>query len=148
MKTTRIGLTFILIMTIGIFACTGLETKPQPSVCDSLEKSLLCELAAEQGMRIEDVGAVVQVANSILIGEGVYSKSQALTVMQHFRDILDNPVSYVFFKTEVEKYVSKYPGLLDVTQYYIDRFVDTKMMYRADRDLLIAWLDKQVEILK
>jgi len=136
----------MVLMLFMVAGCVGTQTAP--SVCDTVEKSMLCDLAQDQGVRLEDIGLVLIVVNSVAIGEGLYSKDQARAVLVDLRAILDNPVSYVFFRANVYDSVDKYPELLEVCKLYLDRFTTGRIMYKADRAILISWLDDRIEALK
>lgn len=139
----RIVLLLSLCLAIG---CAGLGDRP--SVCDTTEKSLLCDLSAEYGVRIEDIGNGLIIANSVAIGEGLYTREQARAVLVDLRAILDNPVSYAFFRLQVLDRVAKYPELILVAQQYFDELTTGQIMYKADRQMLCAWLDDRIEALE
>ena len=116
------------------------------SICEDIQTpSLLCRMAADKGVTLEMVGNALIIANAIAIAEGVYSKAQARGVLIELRGILDNPVSYLFFKQGLKKYVDRYPGLLQIATAYIDRFDITQVMYKADQELLVKFLSSQIE---
>jgi len=108
---------------------------------------MLCDMAKEAGVVLEDISNALVMANAVAIGEGVYTKTQALQVIVMLRKGLDNPVSYLFFQKNLKGYLDRYPGLLQVAHFYIDRFTSTRIMYRTDQELLIRWLDNQIEAL-
>ena len=127
--------------------CAGIGTRP--SICDTLtEPSQLCWLSEKYNVRLEDIGNGLIVANAVAIVQGVYTKEDAIAVMRDIRAILDNPVSYAFFKTGVDARVAFYPGLLEIaTVYFSELGGVTQIMYRTDRDILIGFLDKQIKML-
>jgi len=141
----------LIIMCAAVYlsqGCASVGTRP--SVCDTItEPSLLCEYSAEIGVRLEDVGTGLIVANAANIGLfKLYTTEQAVKVMKEIRAILDNPVSYAYFKGQIDQRLSQYPGLLQVAEAFFDTLgAQTQIMYRTDRDILIGFLDKQIEIL-
>ena len=131
---------------ISLIGCAG----QLPSVCDQItEPCRLCDLSRKYNVRLEDIGAGLIIANAVAIGEGLYTKQEALEVVQALRSILDNPVSYVYFRDEVYRYVNAYPGLLEVaTAYFNDIGSLTQVMYAKDRAILSEFLDQQIQGLK
>lgn len=137
----------LLVIVIGQ-GCAGIGTAP--SICETItEPSLLCDLSEKSGVRLEDIGNGLVIANAVAIGQGLYTKDQALKVMQEIRSILDNPVSYAFFKSGVYEKVKAYPGLIEVAEIYFEELgAKTQIMYRVDRDILTGWMDKQIKRLE
>jgi hypothetical protein len=140
----------LLVMLAAVWlapGCAGLKTLP--SVCDDLQTpSKLCEVSKKYGVRIEDIGNGLIIANAVAIGQGVYTKDEALKVMKEIRAVLDNPVSNAFFKAQVYLKVDTYPGLLEVASAYFSELGSlTQMMYAEDRRLLVGFLDQQIKIL-
>ena len=81
-----------------------------------------------------DNGNGLIVANEISIGQGLYTKEQAATVLKEIRDILKNPVSWASFKLEVYAQVDEYPGLFQVVDVYFKELENnTEMVYNTDR---------------
>lgn len=127
-----------------LFACANL-----PSVCDTMTgKSYLCDISKKYGVRLEDVGNGLIIINAVAISQGLYTKDQAKSVLEEIRALLENPITYSLFKAKVILKVDTYPGLLEVASVYFSELgmVD-KTIYAADRDLLIAWIDKQLGLL-
>lgn len=133
---------FALIMALCLFVgCAGL-----PSVCDDItEGSILCKISKEQGVRLEDVGNVLIIANAIAIGEGAYSIEQAIDVMKKIRALLDDPISYIGFKNGLKSTMTKYPGLIEIGSIYIDQFTGTRLMSNTDSEMLITFLDNRIK---
>ena len=140
----------LIIMCAAVYFAQGCAyLTPMPSVCDTIEgPSLLCDLSEKYKVRLEDIGNGLIIANAVAIGQGLYTRDQAVEVMKEIRAILDNPVSYAFFKAGVDEKVALYPGLLEIATVYFSELGGlTQIMYRTDRDILIGFLDKQIEIL-
>ena len=135
----------ILILILVLVGCAG----RLPTVCDEVKgPSLLCDTAERYGVRLEDVGNGLIIANAIAIAEGLYTIDEAVEVMTELRDILDDPITYVTFKVEVYKRMEKYPGLIEVATVYFDELGGmAKEIYPIDRKLLVGWLDKQIKTL-
>lgn len=141
-KMCKLFLVVFAMSTIG--GCGALAT--MPSVCDSVDpgESVLCDLAKDNKIRIEDVGNAFIFVNAIAIGEGVYTKEEAVEVCQALLDVLDTPITYIALRTELLDQVQKYPGLLEVAQSYMAIFNVDEDIYRKDRDLLIKWLNERI----
>ena len=140
----------LIVLALGLFlvftSCAMLSSGP--SVCEDIQTpSLLCKMADDRGVNLEAIGNALIIANAIAIGEGLYTKAQARDVLIELRGILDNPVSYLFFKQGLKRYIDKYPGLLIVATAYIDRFNMDQVMYPADQELLAGFLAAQIESL-
>jgi len=145
-RMIRWSLLGVFMFLCLIFGCAHLPGAP--SVCDDIKgRSLLCQMSEQSGVALEDIGNAFVIANAVAIGEGLYTKDQALDVMQEFLRFLEAPVSYVFVRNTVKQYTDKYPGLLVVSQMYVDRFISGRIMYKDDQEILKAWLAKQVKTL-
>lgn len=148
MKRNRM---YLVILVLATWAMLGASCAifPKTSVCDTLESpSYLCDISKKYGVRLEDVGNGLIIANAVAIGQGLYTKEQALVVLMEIRVFLDNPISYAAFKAHVYEQMDAYPGLLEVaTVYFSELGENTMIMFKADRDLLAGWLDKQIGIL-
>lgn len=140
MKKTILSLAILLALT----ACaTG------PSICDDTEDSYLCQIAEQNNVQLEDIGNVLIVANTVAIGNGRYTQAQAVEVLKEFRSRLEHPISYSFFRDTVRDRIESYPGLIEVADIYLSEFVGMyRIMYSADRTILIGWLDQQIERLR
>lgn len=136
---------FLILLLIAVMMTVGCVFNDLPSVCDQLEdKSYLCEIAQKHDIRLESVGTILVVANAVAIGEGVYTSTDALQVMQSIRCVLDQPISYLFFKDKVQGLTEKYPGLLEIADIYLNEFMSTQTMFVRDREILQGWLDKRI----
>uniref|UniRef100_A0A6H2A4Q1 Uncharacterized protein n=1 Tax=viral metagenome TaxID=1070528 RepID=A0A6H2A4Q1_9ZZZZ len=143
-RKALVGLLAALLAVI--IGCANMPALP--SACDSQTESMLCDLSKKYNVRLEDIGNGLIIANAIAISQNLYTKEEAVSVMKDIRAILDNPISYAFFKTEVYKHVDAYPGLLEVASiYFAELGAVSKMMYAADRKILIGWLNQQIKIL-
>jgi len=138
-------LLFLGILLAGI-ACRGIPLK---SVCDTIvDPSVLCDMSANLGMRLEEVGNVLIIANAVAIGQGLYTKGEALDVMVELLKILDNPVSYVYFWLQLDQAITDYPGLIEVQESYFEEFrQNSRIMYNTDREILVGFLANQIGIL-
>ena len=84
-----------------------------------------------------------------MIGEGKYTREQAVEALQEMRSALDNPISYLYFKTLVQDRVDKYPGLLEAGDIYLSSFASmSQIMCNEDREFLIGFIDKVIEGVK
>lgn len=143
MKIRSLFLMFLFV--VGLYAgCSHFSDLP--SVCDTIpsEESVLCDMAKERDIRVEDIGTVFIVANAVAIGEGLYTKEQAIEICRELRDLFDDPITYVTFKASVMDKVDKYPGLLDVALSYLGVFNFDVDIYPIDRQLIVDWLDEQI----
>lgn len=142
-KTIIIG--FLLFLLAG---CAGLQ---RASVCDTIVgPSELCQIAAKQGngVRLDDVGDLLIVANVAAIEAGFYTREKAIQVLEELRDILENPVSYAWFKGQVYLRVDQYPGLLEVATVYFSELGSlSRIMYASDQRILRDYLEKQIKVL-
>ena len=136
----------MILALVFLTSCSTIGMRP--SVCDDLsEPSLMCQTAAKFGVRLEDIGGALVIANTVAIASGTYSKADAVEVLSELRSGLLDPISYFAFRTNISLYVNKYPGLLEVAQMYINQFTSTNDILGTDRKLLLDWLDKQIEAL-
>lgn len=120
-----------LAIALVFTGCAGLGLDNLPSKCDVLtERSVLCELADKAGVRLEDVGNVLIVANTVAIGEGLYTKAQAQEVFKGIVRLLGGPdpdtrafITYAELRDGIMKLVNKYPGLFLIAESYLDMFM-------------------------
>ncbi len=139
-----------LLALLGVFTAVGCSGLPKlPSACDKLtERSYLCEICKKNGVRLEDVGNGLIIANAIAIGQGLYSKADALAVFKELRAVLNDPVSYAFFKAKVDEKMARYPGLIEVAVVYFNELSALDdVMFTGDKLLLIGWMDQQIRLL-
>lgn len=121
----------------------------RPSVCDGIQPgdSLLCQIAADHDIQLEDVGLALVAVNAVAIGEGLYTRDQAQEVINRLLLALDGSITYAVFRDRIMEYTEKYPGLLDVAQTYLDRFALSKQIRETDRDILRTFLQKRLKAL-
>lgn len=142
MKSIWILIFMLAIMLVG--GCTFL-----PSVCDNNDQpSVLCDIAEDSGMRLEDIGNTLIVVNAVAINEGEYTEQQAADILKEIRHAIDSPVSYLFFKAELEEKISGVPGLFAVASDYLSSFVNDDIMHEKDRMILMTWLDNRIDELE
>lgn len=135
----------VFISAFFLFSCAS--TKIAPSVCDkSPEDSFLCPAANTAGIRLEDLGNALIIANAIAIGQGLYSREQAL---EGYKDakvmISDESLTYSLFAKNLLIIDRQYPGLMDVLWSYFQVFVDQDVVMTSfDRALLVSWIDDRI----
>lgn len=139
--------TFIAVIGICLLLSACITT--MPSKCDTLtEPSLLCQIAQDKGVRLEDVGNILIVANAVAIGEGLYSRKDAARVLKELEVILEDPISYIVFHKAITSRLNKYPGLFEVAMIYLDAMISTsargQFMYKADQAMLQAWIHDRI----
>ena len=137
----------LLLMLLLVFMFTACATGP--SVCDTREnqKSYLCEAADKLGVRLEDAGNILMIANIIAIEEGSYTTDQALVVMKDLLALVEGSPSYMYLTRKVWEKVDKHPGLFIVAESYLSAMTRPQIISKYDRDILTAWLKKQIAIL-
>lgn len=147
MKRHMVLLTLMAALVIAGLAGCSLATAP--SVCDSITAgdSHLCAIAGKTGVRLEDIGNTLIVANAVAIGSGAYTQDQARLVLQGLRASLDSPLSYLAMQDELRQVLSKYPGLFIVATIYLDQFGVDQVISPVDTGILKSWLDRQIATL-
>lgn len=127
-----------------------------PSVCDQEENegAVLCKIVKDANekhgtnIRIEDIGNGFVVANAIAIGQGIYTKEQAASVLDELRRLLEDPVTWAIWIGEVNIKIEKYPGLLEVGQAYFSVLANNyDPIIAADKQILSDWISYQIKIL-
>jgi len=143
MKPVKYITLFALLAMVG---CAGMQTLP--SICDTIEpsESVLCSIAERSGVRLEDMGTVLILANMVAIKEGLYTKADAIDVLSELHALLDKgALSYVMYRKEIYKYIADYPGLISVAEEYLSQFAGYyQFIYTKDRDILRGWIDKRI----
>lgn len=139
----------IIALLIGILAVGCVEIfNSGPTVCDTVQgNSVLCTMSDKHGVKLETIGNVLIVANRTAIAAGAYSKSDALKALVEIRKLIDSPVSYAFFTTEVRRVSKKYPGLIQIAEKYLSDLIEDKIMFKADREILQKFLDSRIKSL-
>ena len=138
-----------LLLVIVALLVSGCGLMSGPSVCDdTTEASVLCDLSLKAGVRLENVGNMLIIVNAIAIGEGAYSKQDALHALEGLREFIDSSVSYVLVKSKALEIVDKYPGLFTLTELYLQGFDSTSLLSAKDQRILTTWLDNRIRSLK
>ena len=138
----------LLTIAIALLATGCISLGPQTSICDDVKTgSYLCQVADDNDTRIEDVGNLLIIANSVAIGQGAYTREEALVTLRHIRRQLDHPVSYLFIRDAVISATSSYPGLFEVATLYMMQFDRPQLMFVRDRMILTRWLDNYITML-
>lgn len=147
MKKNLVLLAILLTASADLYGC-GMMSEA-PSVCDSIAAgdSHLCTIAAKTGMRLEDIGSTLIVANAVAIGSGAYTQDQARQVLVGLRAGLDNPISYLAMQGAVRQALDKYPGLFIVATAFLNQFNVDQVIGPVDSGILKSWLDRQIATL-
>ncbi len=138
------ALLLMLLLVFMLGACAA-----GPSVCDTREnqRSYLCEAADSLDVRLEDAGNILMVASAVAIEEGSYTKEQAVKVMEDLLTLVERSPSYMYLTKMVWSKVDDYPGLFMVAEVYLSAMDRSQIISNYDRDILTAWLEKQIAIL-
>jgi len=142
---------FLCTLAITFTGCANLPIRALPSVCDTQitaeGKSYLCEISNKYNIRLEDVGNGIILVNHLVIEAGVYSKEDALIVIEDIKSLLESPISYIAFKMNIYEYIDASPSLLNIMDIYIDEFISEEYMLKRDRKYLIFWLNQNIDLL-
>ena len=141
---------FLSVMFLAVTALVAacISTGNRPTVCNQIEgPSILCQVATEHGVRLEDVGNGLILVNALAISEGAYTRADARQVLSRLLDALDGSVTYAVFKSRIQQATESFPGLLDVAKSYLDEFSLSNQVYDADREILRTWLTNRIKSL-
>jgi len=135
-----------IIIGFLIFLLAGC-TVSMNSVCNSLQPgdSDLCALADSMGVKLEDIGNGLVLANLIAIDKGEYTLEQAVDVLLVLHSLIEAGISYNGLRSNLIELDSAFPGLLDIGFIYINRLNSTKIMKRADREILLSFIQGQID---
>lgn len=137
---------YLCCIAVAVSGCAMF--KDMPSVCGNAERSVLCDISAKYDLRIEDIENILIIANSVSIGEGLYTKDEALKVLKKLKSLLDTPISYADFAGAIGDSVSKYPGLIEVISIYFNEMCTIKqLIYAEDVKIFCDLLQRQINIL-
>ena len=137
----------IAIIVFLVPSCITLD-KILPSHCDDLKSpSYLCQFAQEKDMRLETVGTILAIANDVAISKNKYTKEQAVSVLKQLKSFIEGNVSYIAFFDKFDSITAKYPGLFMLAGISVESLKMPKIMYIADRDILLYWINQQISIL-
>ena len=135
----------IIVMAIAIITTSCVTPGVQHSVCDDItQPSYLCDMSKAMGVRLEEVGNTFIIANSLAIASGKYTKEDAAREINRLVLILDDPISYMEFRFNVEEVLHEFPGLLEVARAYLDTFVQPDFIFKTDRNIMTSWLRRQL----
>lgn len=138
------ALFFVLIISMLLTGC-GTMGEMYPNRCDTIESpSRLCTIAENRGMNLSMIADGLGLANLVAIEKGLYTKDQARSALVKLRLIFESPVSYAGFRLHLTKITEGYPLLFNTVQAYLDLLVDTRIMYKADQDLIKGWIDRLI----
>ena len=122
-------------------------TKPYPECNESISNdSVLKNIAIAHEVCLEDVGNALIMTNAFLIGREVYTREQALEVVNKWMAMLEiEKTTYQEFRKEVYNQVKKYPGLFEIAEIYFLHFSKiTAPILPEDRKILTVWLNERV----
>ncbi|MCP4020944.1 MAG: hypothetical protein GY729_03805 [Desulfobacteraceae bacterium] len=138
----------IIILLLFMLFMVSCISKNLTSICDTITgPSHLCRIAENHGMRLEDIGNVFIIVNAVALSKDVYSKEDAVFILEKMLEALDGPVTYVLFKEELLALTRDTPGLLDIAMVYLDEFSLSNRIYPADKTILQAWLQGRMDSL-
>ena len=129
----------IMILCLLTFSCASI-----PSVCDTVTDSKLCDMADKLGINLSLTGKALELGNAIAITQGAYSREQALAVMTALRGVLDGPLTYLLFSTNIRGYVAMYPGMMTIDLGLLDAMAIDAALKPDDRRILINFFDRVI----
>ena len=139
----KISLILVMFLLFLVAGCSPMFNGP--SVCDDkTSPSLLCDIADNNGVRLESVGDLIIIVNMVSILGGQYTNDHAVTVLKNIRQSIEQPISYAFLKAVIEENAGGYPGLFDMANSYISELISPEIISTKDRFILIGWLDNRI----
>jgi len=150
--SARVGLLALIVFCVAAILAVGCAGGVQPtiSVCDDPERgpSFICEKFRDVGVRVEDADLILQMVNLRLIKEDVYSKEQVLKFLDICEAWLtEGSISYRSFGARAIEMAGDYPELI-VLSRYVGMLNSTKFISLFDRQLLLAHIEHQRELLE
>lgn len=145
MKNQTLFRSLSAAVVLLILGCAGVQ--PAPSVCDTAPPdSVLCKAAGAVHMRLEDVGNVAIITNTVLITKKVYTAEQARNVLLLIRESLnDETMLYSEFVRWTRSVIGDYGDLLILFEPYFSSVAQANNPITAwDREVLVGWLDNQI----
>ena len=119
---------------------------PNISICDTIQtESVLCQLAEKKGMTLEEIGTAIVIVNYAAIRADVYSAGSAIEVLKQMKAVISRPVSYSYLRKWLLGTLLNAPELVEISEM----FPNTPLiMYNADRDILIGFIDRHISNLE
>ena len=135
----------LCIVTFALLLFCSFGCASGPSVCDSLNPgdSVLCDAVSGSEYRLEDAGNALILANAVAIGEGWYTREEAIELCQDLIQILK--LEDLINPDEIKEMLNEYPGLWDVLSSYVSTSVPEVNIYRTDRNIIISWLGDRIK---
>ena len=145
-----IAMAFVLLAAVTFTGCTGFQEwyGSLPSVCDEIPagESVLCGLADKAGVRLEEFGSALVAANSVAIGQDLYTVDQYKEVINKILDLMGYEgersfITYEQLREGIYKIASTYPGLVEIATSYLDMFIgQSGVVTVADKDIITKFL--------
>lgn len=135
----------VVLLILAACLLTGCAGIQLPSACDTVQgPSVLCRIAADQGVNLSVVADGLGLTNIVAIEKGLYSRQEALKVLAGLRAFMESPVTYVAFRAELSGVIEAYPYLLQTADRYLARLVSARVMYPDDQRMIMGWLDRLI----
>jgi hypothetical protein len=135
----------IAVAMLVLVGCTTMGGGP--SVCDTIPEgdSQLCAISIANGVRLEDAGNALTLATAVAIGEGVFTKEQAIEIYTMWMDMLNNGITYTLFGSELKNMDEKYPGMSTILlSYFEEAFGIDELISPVDKTLIQTWLQERI----
>lgn len=132
----------VVLSVVSLFFTSSCRT--QESVCDGItDYSVLCEIAKNNGLRIETAGDMLMVINSRAIMTGIYSYTEAIAVLTAIRSVSGYQITADQLKSYILQYASDFPELVLVLPY-ISHFNGKTPLTEVDAGMICAWVEEQI----
>lgn len=131
------------MLFFGLIGCAG--QIPFPDCNDHYNPSKLKEIAARHKVCLQDVGNGLIVANGIAIGIKAYTAQDAISVVDDAIELLNKSVSEIAFASFVGDYLTKFPGLIEVSSIYLDGFDSDKYLDKESKVIIQTYLRERVK---
>jgi hypothetical protein len=140
-----------VILALALIGCATQNTTPEPTICNDLTNSWICNKIHEKGWdpaKVRDY--IIDVDLAALAIAGRYSKQDALTYTQSVREILETGCSYRYLikwlgensqQWSGDKQGYAVAGIILISRH-INTFDSTLIISVDDRAVILRMLDK------
>jgi len=136
--------------------CSFIDSLSNSDVCiddQQLGPSRLCDICmmleekTGKHVKLESVGYIMKVTNSVMIGQGAYSADDALREIERIEGQINKGITYSLLGEELEDLGDQYPGLFEVADLFIENAVFDEILTSRDEGYILYHLDDQKQML-
>jgi hypothetical protein len=143
-ESNIVTISAVLVAMLLIISCTT----NMPSKYDTYDGCLICDIAKDKGIRLEDVGNLIRVAGAVARAEDVYTRGQAVEAMIRIRTALEMPVTGVAFVEELELVAEDYREEVEIAMAYAQPLAVPQLIDDQSVKIMLDFIDERIARLR